>query len=233
MQQDLLQYEDTEFHNVAEVEEIIGEIATCIILFPESPGSYAELGFFSKNETLRKKLLVVNNAELQSQDSFLSLGPINLIDTHSTFKPTIQINYDDDNQFSLINQRLRSRIPTQKRRRFTYAPHGRLTYQNAFFSLFEIVRIFQCLTLEAVVYAYRSIFRNVNTTNVKRLLSVLVAAQYVHRRGILSDHFCANRAIKPFLELEELNSTATHLEVLDFYEKSFPDLAELAKDSSA
>jgi hypothetical protein len=54
-EKDYITHDDPEFHNVAEFEEIIGAVSDCLIIFPESAGSFAELGYFSQSELLRKK----------------------------------------------------------------------------------------------------------------------------------------------------------------------------------
>ncbi|KAB7739266.1 hypothetical protein F2P47_12555 [Parvibaculum sedimenti] len=109
-QKDYITHPEPAFHNIAEFEDIIGEVSDCVVLFPESPGSYAELGYFAKNEELRKKLLVVNRTDLQGQDSFIALGPIELIDRHSNFRPAIQLQYKKKPQFHLIKERIEKRI---------------------------------------------------------------------------------------------------------------------------
>lgn len=70
---DLISNQRSGFRNVAEFEDIIAGISDCTIIFPESPGSFSEVGYFAKNEKIRKKLLIVNNLSLQARDSFLSL----------------------------------------------------------------------------------------------------------------------------------------------------------------
>jgi hypothetical protein len=42
-QKDFVTHSEPQFHNIGEFEDIIGEVSDCIVLFPESPGSFAEL----------------------------------------------------------------------------------------------------------------------------------------------------------------------------------------------
>ena len=62
-------------HELAALEEFIGQMADAIVLFPESPGSYAELGYFAKTDKMAKKSLIISNSKFQGRDSFISLGP--------------------------------------------------------------------------------------------------------------------------------------------------------------
>ncbi|MCW0507182.1 retron St85 family effector protein [Aeromonas piscicola] len=42
--------------SLLELENILADNVDCIVIFPESPGSFAEIGAFSNNEKLAKKL---------------------------------------------------------------------------------------------------------------------------------------------------------------------------------
>ena len=42
---DLVSRDGAEHHNLGVIEELIGQIADAIVLFAESPGSFAELGY--------------------------------------------------------------------------------------------------------------------------------------------------------------------------------------------
>ena len=228
-QKDYVSHPGSEFQNVAEFEDIIGEVSECVILFPESPGSYAELGYFAKNKDLRKKLLVVNNEKLQGQDSFIALGPIKLIDQYSKFQQTIQLTYLDEPNFGLVKERLDNRIGSQKRKRFNAKKYGNLSIRQKFYVLFEIIRLFQTLTFDGIEFGFRSIWGNANPMELRRLLSILVAADYVRRGGAEQNHFCINRRMQPFLKFDNLDVRTVTLEVIDLYEKSFAEVAQIVR----
>ena len=228
-QKDYVRHVEPEFHNVAEFEDIIAEVSSCIILFPESSGSFAELGYFAKSEKLRKKLLVVNNADLQGQDSFIALGPIRLIDNHSSFQPTIQLAYSNEPDFDLVRERLNKRISSHNRKRFKAQKYSELSTQDKFYSVLEILRLFQALTDEGVQYAFRSIWGNKNRTELHQLLSILIASKYVERRGKEQNYFCVNPTARSFLEFESTDVRVITMEVIDFYEKSFTEIAEIVR----
>ena len=85
---DLTQYDDYKFVNIASYETLIADISHCILIIPESAGSIAETGYFSNNNNALKKILIVNDT-MKQKDSFINLGPINKIERHSIFQPTI------------------------------------------------------------------------------------------------------------------------------------------------
>ena len=224
-QQDYVIHPEPEFHNLAKFEEIIAQISACIILFPESDGSFAELGYFSAKSEVRRKLLVVNDARFQGEDSFISLGPINLIDQSSWFKPVIQIMKSDTPDFRPVAQRLEQRIRSERRRPLNAQTYSQLTLLDKFFSLFEIIRIFAPLTIDGVEHAFCRIWRRGRRlsreakTELYQLLSILIASDYVRRYDGQIEYFSVNSSAKPFLEIESLPE-ATRLEVLDLYRRA-------------
>lgn len=66
-------------YSLLSLENMLAEAVDVIILFPESPGSYAELGAFSNNEKLREKLICIQDEKYKSKRSFLNYGPIRLM----------------------------------------------------------------------------------------------------------------------------------------------------------
>ena len=226
-QKDYVLHDDPEFHNVAEFEEIIAELSKCVVIFPESPGSFAELGYFSRNDDLRKKLLIVNNSDLQGQDSFLSLGPIGLIDSNSNFRPTIQIDYVDTPNFELVKERLEKRIPAHNRRRFSAKIYSKLTTEEKFFSIFEMIRIFGALKFDQIVYVFRSVWKHASRSHLQQLVSILVAAKYLHRGGEENDFFVPDLYVSPFLEFGDGDATTLRMQARDFYVDNFTEAHDL------
>ena len=230
-QKDYINHDNPEFLNVAEFEDVISEISTCIVLIPESPGSYAELGYFSNSKKIRKKLLVLNDAKLQGQDSFITLGPIGLIDKYSWYKPAIQISLSEEHPFAVIKQRIEKRNRSLNRRLFKVKGYKNLSFQDKFFQVFQIIYIFQAMTYDGIECAFRGIWGNSKKTDLHRILSILIAADYVRRISEEVEYFCVNREIDPFLNMENLNENYLIMEVVDFYDEHFPRFARIVPES--
>lgn len=81
-------------YSLLELENILADSVDCIIIFPESPGSFAEVGAFSNNEKLAKKMIVLSNKKYKYDKSFLNYGPYRLIKKSKSGK-VVNINYDD------------------------------------------------------------------------------------------------------------------------------------------
>lgn len=220
-------HDEPEFHNVGEFEELIADVSDLVLIFPESPGSCAELGYFSKNGELRKKLLVVPDAKYQGGDSFISRGPVDLIDQHSRFKYAIQLSYDGTADFSQISGRIRDRIPNSRRRKVEFTEYSKLSARLRFFVIFEILRLFRALSFEEIVYAFKSVLGHAKSDELRQLLSILVAAGIAYRLDDGEQVFAVNANVKPFMEFDDFKVQVFQLEVMDFYTNNFSEHASL------
>ncbi len=61
------------------LENTLAESVDAIIIIPESPGSFAELGAFSVNQILVNKTICIADKKFMHQKSFLKYGPFRLI----------------------------------------------------------------------------------------------------------------------------------------------------------
>ena len=67
---------DNVFPDLLELENYLAHLADITVLFVESPGSIAELGAFANSDDIQPKTLAVLNDWHESEDSFISNGPI-------------------------------------------------------------------------------------------------------------------------------------------------------------
>lgn len=82
----LRQVEEVGARSLAVIEGVIADTVDSLLIFPESPGSFAELGFFAASDALCKKTQIAMLAEHQGS-SFITLGPIRHIALSSAFGP--------------------------------------------------------------------------------------------------------------------------------------------------
>lgn len=61
------------------LEHILAKSIDVILIIPESPGSFAELGAFANDLNLRKKIICVMDKKYKKDKSFINQGPIKLI----------------------------------------------------------------------------------------------------------------------------------------------------------
>jgi hypothetical protein len=77
--------------NLQKFEEFLASTAECVLIFVESPGSYAETGLFAALGAVAKKTLVINTREAARKNSFLNQGPIKLIRKKSDFDNNLDL----------------------------------------------------------------------------------------------------------------------------------------------
>jgi len=61
------------------LEGLLADSVDAIVLIPESPGSFAELGAFANDEKLRKKLICLIDKKYKKDKSFINQGPLKLV----------------------------------------------------------------------------------------------------------------------------------------------------------
>ena len=76
------------------LENILADSVDSIVLLPESPGSFAELGAFASNSRLANKIVFVGQKKYAKKKSFINYGPVRLIKASDTGK-VLNIAYDD------------------------------------------------------------------------------------------------------------------------------------------
>jgi len=228
---DLSRHNQPEFVNLADFESFATEFADCVIVFPESAGSIAELGYFTHNKKIIRKLLVVNDSNKQN-DSFINIGLIDKINHKSDFRQTILIDYKDP-EFLTIKQRLLDRLPTQQSSKFVYKQFDKLKSYQELFVVFQIVYLFRALKFNNIVYCISEIFGNAREKKIRFLLSILISAKYIERAGDDLDYFIPASNVTPFLEFRSYDINNLIAEILLFYQKVHLESYNIARGASS
>lgn len=104
----LIKHGSREKLNALSMEQDLAHLSDIIIIIVESAGTIAELGAFSGNDDLRKKIIAIVDKKYQNDESFINTGPIHWINQESEFRPTIYCDTkvnparELDNRLSLI-----------------------------------------------------------------------------------------------------------------------------------
>ncbi|MBX7044544.1 MAG: retron St85 family effector protein [Ignavibacteria bacterium] len=61
------------------LENLLADSVDAIIIIPESPGSYSELGAFTNNKQLLEKIICIIDKKYEFKKSFINQGPIKLV----------------------------------------------------------------------------------------------------------------------------------------------------------
>lgn len=186
--------------NLSEFEELIAQSVDSVVIFPESPGSYSELGLFSAIPDLAKKTLVASRAHHQS-GSFITLGPIHHLHATSQYKPFV-VGDNHDAAFQQIVERLVGNPGHGRKRRKRYE-HGelkKLDHRAQLAVIAELVAVCGVLTERDFKDLLADIFGSYDISRVRRQLALLVAMDLV-RRSDASDIVAVPNG-EPLIEFE-------------------------------
>jgi hypothetical protein len=215
--------EGRKFVNLSNFESILADVADCVVIFPESPGSFAEVGFFA-NSKISEKTLVVNPLLLQAVESFLNLGPIDTIGSVSFLKPTILIDAQGVPDFTPIGQRLRERVKwPEHRERLPYQTFGQFNFKQKLLVVFEVLRLLRLADLATLRQVLQACFNgNPRYQELKHLLMILLAAKFI-RRDAESEYFTTIPGVH-LIEIEHLEVEKISAQVLFFYQRYSKEL---------
>ena len=91
----ILQKEENK-DNILDIENEISKFADKIVVVLESASAFTELGVFSHDSELRKKLIVINDSKFRDSTSFISLGPLEAIKESSGKDHVIDYKMNED-----------------------------------------------------------------------------------------------------------------------------------------
>jgi len=194
------------FINLSKFEQLVAQISDCVLIFPESAGSFAEIGYFSNVNTVRQKVLVANDLSHQAAESFTNLGPIDTLNRKSFLQPAIYISTTGPAiDFYPVKERLARLRDRARRKRLDYKSYADFDYGEKFSLLLQVLIIFRALTLDGLRRSLIEAFGRIRSTDLhdlKILLSTLVASGYAIRRD---EYFLAAAGATPLLEIEDVN----------------------------
>ncbi|EJG0778551.1 retron St85 family effector protein [Vibrio parahaemolyticus] len=85
--------QNVDITNLIDLEVLLAELATLVVLIVEGPGAYAELGAFSVIESIQTKLLPVVNTALIQERSFINFGPIDFLKNEKPDTPISELTW--------------------------------------------------------------------------------------------------------------------------------------------
>lgn len=221
------------FENLNEFEKLIGELAAAIVIFPESPGSCAELGLFSANKLLSKKILMVLDANQQGKDSFLTSGPVREIDQVSKFGEAIQLDYEHP-KFEWITKRLDQRIKgRQYGKSVSQLDFSDISTEETLFLIHWFASISRLFTSESLEFLFKSVFGHSEPKNIRRIVAILLATgefNYFADDGMMS----ISADSKPFLEAKSGaadNLSELRMEIAEYYANQHPNFQSMIQEA--
>jgi len=223
--EDLEEDGEYSFLNLSDIEKIICEVADSVVIFPESEGSYAEIGLFSGINEISEKTLVANRFRYQASNSFLNIGPIHDIQKNSVYGQVayLQEKEDGDVSFDAMPEMLKR---TKGKKTLSLHPDNvsDFTPQTYFYIVMLLVYIFPIITAVEVSKIIKLIFKPVDYRMLKQYLSMLCGAKYIARNN---DYYFVQDGKRTFFQIEGWEVEGARADILSVYSKEAPDAFQL------
>jgi len=164
--------------NLQKFEEFLAHTADCVLIFVESPGSFAETGLFAALKRTRGKTFIVNTRKEAASNSFLNTGPIKLIRKHSDFDTVFELQEEcvSDLDAKSIVERIISTCPKYGNALVFHPPEKRFTNLDIRLQLGCVhltVSLMRAVSADLVTSVLRQYFREVDSEVIGMLLSLL------------------------------------------------------------
>ncbi|MBT2865920.1 retron St85 family effector protein [Chromobacterium violaceum] len=214
----LIQLDRQSPHNLATLEKLIADIADSVIVFLESPGAIAELGYFSAFEEICSKTIVIIE-DAHQWPSFISTGPAATCTALTRYQPgKVVINKTNPTPaFQQVHALVQPHIKEKSTRTsFEEITNFKsLNTRSQFFLLRELIYCFSPLCGEDMYFLIKSLFGVFDKTKLLRSFAVLQAIE----NGIQKDESGLFYIATGFGTLLDYDSNALKATVLMFYEK--------------
>lgn len=226
--------EQFSYNSLFESEGLIANISACLLIFPETPGSIAELGMFSMVESIAKKTLVCLDRNHTEHDSFILRGPVDLIDRDSDFRRYIEINYKQPD-FSRIASRIKERATGVKRKRVLRIGEWRTTEDFTKFAIVHwLVDMARIVDINCLKFLMDSLFdAHASQKFLESACSILLANEdfsFVDEdRGLFCKSKISNSFIMP-APGKEPHEFELRFDISNFY-GGCPDFDDLVQET--
>ena len=118
----------------------------------------------------------------------------------------------------------------QNRTAFEFKPFNKLGQNERLFVILELINIFQVLSLDFLNIVLQTVFEDKpNKKEVGRLVSILMAAQYIKRKGPVGQYFTPKEAPFSFFEFES-DINQIKFEIREFYQTDLKDLYAVMRE---
>ncbi len=171
---------------LAELEYIAIKNAFSVLIFPESPGSYAELGYFSAKEDTRKKIIVSNKLKYHHKRTYVN-SVIDFIHEKKEMKPVIYTDEENQQYFSNYIQDLLENYIDYKEEVFIKLENKKSNNMYILGIVYELIKLFPSLIYSELLFLVKHSFDKLSIeikevdNYLKAMISLLVISNLIKR----------------------------------------------------
>ena len=182
------------------LENLLAKSVDIIVIVPESPGSFTELGAFANNPILRKQIVCISDQKYKKKKSFINQGPIKLIKSVNkngvVFVDTNDIPNEMGKVLSAINKTKKVKTPL----------HKEITLLNLYSFLLPAIYLLEPVQEKVLEYIIRNIIDKEENSFVltKTALTTLTKNRLIE--NTINGYKLSDLGINKFDKLRQLSS---------------------------
>ncbi|WP_422766977.1 retron St85 family effector protein [Photobacterium leiognathi subsp. mandapamensis] len=198
--------QNVDITNLIDLEVLLAELATLVVLIVEAPGAYAELGAFSVINSIQTKLLPIVNTTLIHERSFINFGPIDFLKNEKPETPITELEWPikvtcednmikssvdmvDKNNINLIVNVIYDDIKTALEKNTVSSPLLDIKQKGHIFLLIhEIIYILKAAIVKEIKNTLNVSFSiDINSKDIKKYLYILNKLGFTEESKIKKD----------------------------------------------
>ncbi len=176
---------------LAELEYKAIKNAFSVLIFPESPGSYAELGYFSAREDTRKKIIVSNKLKYYRKQTYVN-SVVDFIHEDKEIKQVLYTEQENEIHFENYITDLLSSYTNYNEEVFKSIKSIKNNHMYSLGVLYELIKLFPNLIYTELLFLVKHAFIELSIDideiedYLKSMVSLLVICNLIERK-ILSN----------------------------------------------
>ena len=211
-----------ELIKLIDLEYKVINLSYCVVIFPESPGSFAELGFFSKELHTKQKIFALKDYEYADDDSYVN----RLIDyihmDRNVYSSTLRFTNNGEKKKKFKKELKLKKFPKMLKKIETPYDAIKIPLTKTSYLLkrkdsqilplaliHELILIYPYLSYSELKVVYQQClsisFKKIsfNKDEMNYILSLLVVSKYIERKPIDDSYYFINLIPTSFFEFNE------------------------------
>jgi hypothetical protein len=226
--------QESKFLNISDFETILADLSDCILLFPESAGSYAEAGVFASNREILTKVLVANEVSHHNSSSFLNLGPLHTFTSASRFSHAV-VSGDaklNNAAFPIIKERIEGNA-RKNRTTIKWTSPGDVNLREKSALILAIIRIAGLLSVTDLSSLLARIGLHISATELNQIFKILLMFKQIESQTDEVFKFIEASLFEVTIEGTEGKLIRLGASYREYYVRNFPRLLDSQEEKGA
>lgn len=218
--------------DILSIESKMSAYADCIMIILESESAYCELGAFAIDDSLAKKMLIINDTKFEKSLSFINNGPLKKIEKQKDeFAGVIYVNMESILSCASEIQNRLKKLATKKLKRIKFSTFEdfKLNSKERLLFLCDIVNLLSPITYKELIYLFKTIYHEQNFNFLHFDLRMLQTLNLIKRVEHTNNetYFLRNEIGMKFVSINFSNEIKIRSSSFISYKKKDPNRLDL------